>query len=183
VLRMIDANDLERTGADTLRLEQTPAVMALARGRDRRTRVRLGARIADGPDAVADAGHPALSFAQADAYARRFPFLSPVVLPRGVVDLAQDVPPQDVRLVAPTASLVARDTTHPALIQLFVQTADKVHGGAGWFQRKATSRARRNTERPLAKEADRFYKNGAPLLQRYLPFWLANLIDRCGRCW
>ena len=28
-------------------------------------------------------------FAQAEAYARRFPFLSPVTLPRGVVDLAQ----------------------------------------------------------------------------------------------
>jgi hypothetical protein len=118
------------------------------------------------------------SFAQADAYARRFPFLSPVVLPRGVVDLARDVPPQDVRLVAPTATLVARDSTHPALIQLFVQAADKVHGGAGWFQRKGEFPSAANTERPLAKEADRYYKNGPPLLQRYLPFWLANLIDR-----
>jgi len=31
---------------------------------------------------------------------------------------------------------------------------------------------------PLAKEAERYYRNGPPLLQRYLPFWLANLIDR-----
>jgi hypothetical protein len=30
----------------------------------------------------------------------------------------------------------------------------------------------------VAEEAERFYKNGAPLLQRYLPFWVANLIDR-----
>ena len=118
------------------------------------------------------------SFAQADACARRFPFLSPVVLPRGVVDLARDVPPKDVRLVAPTATLVARDSTHPALIQLFVQAADKVHSGAGWFQKKGDFPSAANTERPLAKEADRYYKNGPPLLQRYLPFWLANLIDR-----
>ena len=34
------------------------------------------------------------------------------------------------------------------------------------------------TEVPLATEADRFLKNGPPLLQRYLPFWLSNLIDR-----
>ena len=32
-------------------------------------------------------------FAQAEAYSRRFPFLSPVTLPRGVVDLARDMPP------------------------------------------------------------------------------------------
>ena len=31
-----------------------------------------------------------LDFAQAEAYSRRFPFMSPVVLPRGVVDLARD---------------------------------------------------------------------------------------------
>ena len=117
-------------------------------------------------------------FAQADAYARRFAFLSPVTLPRGVVDLAGDVPPQDVRLVAPTATLVAREGTHPALIQLFVQAAQQVHGGAGWFQRKGDFPSAQNTERPLAKEAQRYYQNGPPLLQRYLPFWLANLIDR-----
>ena len=31
-------------------------------------------------------------FAQAEAYARRFAFLTPALLPRGVVDLAQDLP-------------------------------------------------------------------------------------------
>ena len=30
----------------------------------------------------------------------------------------------------------------------------------------------------LASEAERYYRSGPPLLQRYLPFWLANLIDR-----
>ncbi len=117
-------------------------------------------------------------FAQAEAYSRRFPFMSPVVLPRGVVDLARDMPPADVRLVAPTAALVARAGTHPALVQLFVQAAAQVHGGAGWFQRKGDFPNTRDTERPLADEAQRYYAEGVPLLQRYLPFWLANLIDR-----
>ena len=34
-----------------------------------------------------------------------------------------------------------------------------------------------HTERPIAAEAQRFYRNGTPWLQR-LPFWLANLADR-----
>jgi hypothetical protein len=34
------------------------------------------------------------------------------------------------------------------------------------------------TEFPLAAEAARYYRNGPPLLQRYLPFWVANVIDR-----
>jgi hypothetical protein len=117
-------------------------------------------------------------FAQADAYSRQFPFLTPVILPRGVVDLAGDVPPRDVRLLAPTATLVARAETHPALLQLFVQAAQQVHGNAGWFQHKGDFPKAGGTEQPIAKEAQRFYTTGTPLLQRYLPFWLANLIDR-----
>jgi len=117
-------------------------------------------------------------FAQAEAYARRLPFLAAVTLPRGVVDLAKDLPPTDVHLIAPTATLLARKSTHPALIQLFVQAAQEIHGGAGWFQKKGDFPTPQNTERPLAKEAQRFYQNGPPFLQHYLPFWLANLIDR-----
>ena len=117
-------------------------------------------------------------FAQAEAYARRFPFLKPLVLPRGVVDLATDMPPQDVRMVAATASLVARDDLHPALVQLLVQAARQAHGQAGWFNGSGEFPNPTAAELPLSDEAERFYRSGPPLLQRYLPFWLANFIDR-----
>ncbi|MEP7056349.1 MAG: TAXI family TRAP transporter solute-binding subunit [Caldimonas sp.] len=178
MLKLIEANRIDPTALTLVRLAQTPAVVALLGG-------EIDALVfASAPESLMvqmllqTPGIQLYSFAQADAYARRFAFLSPVVLPRGVVDLARDVPPQDVRLVAPTATLVARKTTHPALIQLFVQAAQQVHGGSGWFQRKGEFPSALNTERPLAKEAQRYYQNGPPLLQRYLPFWLANLIDR-----
>jgi hypothetical protein len=35
-----------------------------------------------------------------------------------------------------------------------------------------------DAEWPLAPEAQRFYSSGPPWLQRFLPFWLANLTDR-----
>jgi hypothetical protein len=31
---------------------------------------------------------------------------------------------------------------------------------------------------PLSPEAQRYYKSGKPLLQRFLPFWAATLVDR-----
>ncbi|HSC00225.1 MAG TPA: TAXI family TRAP transporter solute-binding subunit, partial [Burkholderiaceae bacterium] len=117
-------------------------------------------------------------FAQSEAYARRFAFLSAVVLPRGIVDLAKDQPPHAVRMIAPTAMLVVRDTTHPALQQLLVQAAAQVHGGPGWFHRKGEFPNTRNTTIAISPEAARFYKDGRPWLQRYLPFWLANLVER-----
>jgi hypothetical protein len=83
-----------------------------------------------------------------------------------------------VRLIAATAELVAREGTHPALIQLFVQAAQKIHGGTGWFARTGQFPRASDTGWPLAPEAARIYRSGPPLLQRYLPFWLANVIDR-----
>jgi hypothetical protein len=119
-----------------------------------------------------------MDFAQNEAYGRRFPFLSPVSLPRGVVDLAGNVPPEDVRLVASTTALLAREPTHPALLQLFAQAGQVLHGGAGWFNRAREFPNTRHSELPIAAEADRAINEPVPLLQRYLPFWLANLIER-----
>jgi TRAP-type uncharacterized transport system substrate-binding protein len=116
--------------------------------------------------------------AQSEAYARRFPFLHPLLLPRGVVDLATDQPPRDVHLVAATASLVVRADLHPALMQLLLQAAQRVHGRAGWFSVHGEFPNANAAEFALAPEAERFYRNGPPFLQRYLPFWLANFIDR-----
>lgn len=119
-----------------------------------------------------------MNFTQSEAYSKRFPFLSTARLPQGVVDLARDVPPDDVSLVATTTSLIAGTTTHPALVQLFAQAGNVIHGPAGWFKSAREFPNRDNNELPISKEAERAIKNDAPLLQRYLPFWVANLVER-----
>jgi len=119
-----------------------------------------------------------MSFAQADAYTRRFPFLTRVTLPRGVVDLVRDLPPRDTTLLAATANLVVAENTHPALVALLLQAASEVHGRSGFFQRNGEFPAYRDTTFELSPDAQRYYKSGPPFLQRYLPFWAAVLVDR-----
>ena len=81
-------------------------------------------------------------------------------------------------MVAATASLVARHDLHPALVQLLVQAARQAHGQPGWFNRSGEFPNPGVTDLPLSPEAERFYRSGPPWLQHYLPFWLANFIDR-----
>ena len=176
--RLLDANRIDAATITLQQLPQTPAVVDLLEG-------KLDAIVlASAPESLMvqmllqTPGVQLFDFAQADAYTRRFGFLSAVTLPRGVVDLASDLPPADVHMVAPTATLVARDSLHPALAQLFVQAAQQVHGEPGWFQRKGDFPNARDGERELSPEAQRFYRSGVPWLQRYLPFWMANVIDR-----
>jgi hypothetical protein len=119
-----------------------------------------------------------VSFSQADAYLRRFPFLSKVVLPRGVVDLVRDVPPRDTVLLATTANVIVRDDLHPALASLLLQAMTEVNGKGGFFQRAGEFPAYKDQSFPLSSDAARYYKSGPPFLQRYLPFWLAVLVER-----
>jgi TRAP transporter TAXI family solute receptor len=119
-----------------------------------------------------------MPFAQANAYSRQMPYLAPVALPSGVVDLAALIPSTDVPLVATTTSLLAQADTHPALLQLFSQAAARIHGGAGWFNNAGTYPNAAQSELPVADEALRTMRGGTPFLQRYVPFWLANVIER-----
>jgi hypothetical protein len=76
------------------------------------------------------------------------------------------------------ATLLVREDTHPALIDLLMQAAAEVHGEPGVFQKPDEFPRAGHNEFPLSKEAERYYKSGKPFLQRYLPFWAATLIDR-----
>ncbi|MFL5440509.1 MAG: TAXI family TRAP transporter solute-binding subunit [Myxococcales bacterium] len=119
-----------------------------------------------------------VSFARADAYVRLFPFLAKLVLPRGVFDLAKDVPERDEVLLSPTANLLARDALHPALAYLLLRAASEVHGTAGLLDQAREFPAPRETGFPTSPVATRYYQAGLPFLQRYLPFWAAVLVDR-----
>lgn len=176
--RLLEANNMDPKAMKLTRLDQTAATMGFLAG-------ELDAIVfASAPESpmvqmlLQTPGVKLMDFSQSEAYSRRLPFLTPVVLPRGIVDLARDLPTQDARLVATTTSLLARDGTHPALLQLFAQAARDLHSPAGWFNRAGSFPNTERTEYPVSREAERTIRSGQPFLQRWLPFWLANLIER-----
>jgi TRAP transporter TAXI family solute receptor len=119
-----------------------------------------------------------MNFGHAEALSRRFAYLAPVTLPRGVIDIAGDIPAHDVTLVATTAYLVARRDFHPALVSVLLEAVIRVHRGGGVFHRAGDFPAAREGDFPLGEEAQQFFKSGPPFLQRYMPFWVANLLQR-----
>jgi TRAP transporter TAXI family solute receptor len=176
--QLLSVNGVEPQELTIGALENTPATMALLAGQID------GLVFSSAPEAplvqmlLQTPGIKLFDFTQAEAYTRRLPFLTHVVLPRGIVDLGRDLPSKDYQLIAPTATLVARKDLHPALVDLFVQAAGEIHGGAGWFSQQGQFPTPRYIEIPVAHEAARYYRDGPPLLQRYMSFWLANLFER-----
>lgn len=119
-----------------------------------------------------------LSVKRANAFARKFRYWTIVTLPRGIVDFAADIPSYDVVLLAPAAQLVAKKDFHPALVDVFISAAEEIFGSGGVFEEPGEFPSLKLLDFEANKDIRRFYKSGPSFLRRYLPFWLANFIDR-----
>jgi TRAP transporter TAXI family solute receptor len=119
-----------------------------------------------------------LSLDTAEAFSRKFAFMHHLVLPEGAMDLARNIPGHDVHLVAPTATLVVKESMHPALAYLMMKVIAEVHGGPSLFNTKGEFPSAKDTDFPLSTQALNFYKSGLPIIDKYLPFWAATFVNR-----
>jgi hypothetical protein len=119
-----------------------------------------------------------VSFERVSAYTKQLPFIEAVQLPTGSIDLAKNIPPHDVQLLATTDSLLIDKDLHPAIQMLFMQAMEEVNGMEGFFSNAREFPAYKDPTVPESEIAIRYYKNGPPWIMRYLPFWLAEFIDR-----
>lgn len=119
-----------------------------------------------------------VSIDNAEGLTRRLPYLSLVTLKAGSVNPQLDLPARDITLLTTTANLVIRNDLHPALAYLLLEAAKEVHKAATLLSRPGEFPNPRGTDFPLADEAQRYFKDGRPFLQRYLPYWAANALQR-----
>ena len=101
-----------------------------------------------------------MSMSQAEAYSRRFPDLSHVVLPRGIIDPGRRDPPADVHLLSPTTNLIVRKDLHPALVYLLLKASVEIHGGATWVNKAGEFPTLTRQNDPISEQAQRFYRSG-----------------------
>lgn len=175
---LLEANGIGAGRATLLEVDFQRGATALAAGDIDALFVIASPTAAIVHDLATRDGVSIMNFARADAYVRLYRFMSHLDLPEGVVDLAANRPPAPVSLLAVTANLVARNDFHPALTDLVLQVARQVHQAPGILEEADQFPSPRYAILPLDDDAERFYRYGPPFLQRYLPFWPANLLDR-----
>jgi TRAP-type uncharacterized transport system substrate-binding protein len=118
------------------------------------------------------------NFTQADGYTRRIHYLNKLQLPKGSLDLGEDIPAEDVQLIGPTVELIAREGLHPALSDLLLEAAREVHGRPGLYKKRGEFPAPLEHEFRISPDATRYYASGKSFLYRTFPFWVASLIAR-----
>ena len=177
-LTLLAANGLTEATARLSPLTGLDAVRALRRGEVDTVFLIASAESATVKEMLLTRGIALLSFPRADAYTKRFPFLTKLVLPAGGLSLEANLPARETVLLAPAATLVVRRDFHPALVDLLLVTAAAVHSRRGLFEAPQQFPSADHLEFPLMDEAQRYHRSGPPLLARFLPFWAATLADR-----
>ena len=177
-LRLLAANRVAESEAQLVTLAPDEVGPALASGVIDAAFVVADLQSAMVMDVVSQPGVSIAGLERADAYARRFPFFSSITLPEGVLDLAANTPETEVETLATTAMLVSRTDLHPALVDLLLISATKIHGGHSLLANRGTFPSSHYVDIPLSDQAERYFRRGPPFLLRYLPFWAATLIDR-----
>ena len=81
-------------------------------------------------------------------------------------------------MLAPTVTLVARESMHQALVYLVLKVISRVHGGAGMLQQAREFPSDKDADFEMSSQAAHFYESGPPFLDRYLPFWAATFVNR-----
>ncbi|MGB0681779.1 MAG: TAXI family TRAP transporter solute-binding subunit [Magnetovibrionaceae bacterium] len=178
VLPLLEASGVTAETADLLPLSSAGALEPFSNGEVDAVFLVTGPGSDNLRALFAVDGARLMDFARADAISRHWRPLEPITVPQGALDLARDWPEQDVRLLAPSATLVARADLHPAVQTLAAQFATRIHGPGGILENPGAFPNGEAVEFPMSEEAERYYKSGAPFLQRYLPFWAAVWVDR-----
>jgi TRAP transporter TAXI family solute receptor len=177
-LQLLADNGLGPRDVAAEALGDEDAARALREGRLDAAFFVMAARAAAVRDLLTASGIRLFAIDRIAAYGLQHRFLSRLVLPEGAIDLPADLPPADTVLLAAAANLVVRDDFHPALAELFLRAATEFHGEPGLFEEAGEFPSRKYLEFPLGDAARRYFESGPSFLQRYLPFWAANLIDR-----
>ena len=119
-----------------------------------------------------------ISLDDAEALSRQNSYLHHLVLPESSIDIARNIPSKSVHLVAPTTMLVKSENMHPALLYLMMKIIKQIHNGPGILNVKDAFPSMQGSDFPLSAQADNFYRNGPPFLDKYLPFWASTFISR-----
>jgi TRAP-type uncharacterized transport system substrate-binding protein len=129
-------------------------------------------------EALHDPSLKLMSLERADAYPRRFPYITTLTLPAGTVDFALHIPAEEIKLVGTKAMLVARDDLSASITALLLDAARELHSQQGYFAGVGEFPNTAPVDLPVSVDAIRHLRFGPSFLHRYLPFFVATYLER-----
>lgn len=118
------------------------------------------------------------SFKRAIAYSKKFHYLEPINLYEGTVDIYNNMPSRDIKLLSTTATLVVNKDFSDELIRIFLKKVKEVHKRKALFEDENQFPNINNIEIDMNEEAFRYFTYGDTFLEKIFPYWIASTLDR-----
>ena len=118
-----------------------------------------------------------MNFNRQLAYKDKYDFIDSVYLNEGVMDLSQNIPSENINLLATTASLVVKEDFNHNLQKLFIKTIKPIHEKGGIFEKRGVFPSTQFVELPMSEHTKSYLENGETWRDRYLPLWLSSLVE------
>lgn len=172
-LALIDAAGLEDSGIELIEAGGSDAIAALHSGA---ADALLFVTPLDAPylrEAILDPDLVLVQMALVDALSFNFADAHSAMVPAGAITLEPPRPPQDVKILTLTASMIAPSNLHPAVIDRLVHTANKIHGDRTILQEPKEFPNTNSPPAPINNVAWHMITSGPSVLHDFLPFWIA----------
>lgn len=175
---ILDLNAIETTQLNLLTLNPDEAIAQLRAGQIDVAMIVLAGEAPILKDFYQVPGIRLMDFEQAETYTRVIPYLNQVKIPRGLVSIANDLPKQDIHVIAPTATLVARSDINPATVSLLLGASYDILRNYSRLQKPGEFPSSKGLDFPVDLDAEIFLKDGPSFFYRHLPFWGAVWLER-----
>ena len=176
--QLLRASGVTAETATLLSMPTSRSLAALKEGAIDVAMIVTGPRGATLRAALTDPALELVNLAHADAYPQRLTFITRRTLHAGAVEFVPLAPPRDTALLATKAMLVARDTIHPAIVNLLLEVARNIHSDRGYFEAPNEFPNTDLVDIAVSPDAERHERFGPSLLYRYMPFWVATAVER-----
>ncbi len=176
-LQIMQLNGIERP-PNMVSMPTKDGIKALQRGEVDAILVVDGFKSENVQNLLQDTTIGLANFKRAKAYAQVADYFERLEIPLGGYSLAKNIPPQDTELIATTINLVVDENLHPGIQYLFMEAAKSINGKESFFAKRGEFPSFKDSMLPESEVANRFIQRGTPLIMSYLPFWMAEFIDR-----
>lgn len=119
-----------------------------------------------------------MSFTRYRSYERQVDFVRAVKIWEGSISLKHNIPKQNVLLLASSATLAARQDTHPQVVTAILDAATEIHKRGNLVDPADTFPKMKGLDFPLHSAAITFKHSGRGFLAKTLPFWVLRLLAR-----
>jgi TRAP-type uncharacterized transport system substrate-binding protein len=120
-----------------------------------------------------------LNFKDANALAKNIKHTEVVSLPIGSVDLTNNLPADDVNMIATTTILLINKDLHPGIQHLFlIATKNIQKNSTEFFSRPGGFPTFLGNNEPRSEIAVKYFNEGNITLEDRLPFWLASSVNQ-----